>query len=71
MTPRKAMLDMMLSTLKNEPNDKMLPKDPIEPIEKADPFDPIDMKEFVDHRLRTEFFEPMLLMEFSFCMASA
>jgi hypothetical protein len=71
MTPRKAMLDMMLSTLKNEPTDKMLPKDPIEPIEKADPREPIDMNEFVDHKLRTEFLEPILLMEFSFCMVSA
>lgn len=65
------MLDMMLSTLRNEPTDKMLPKEPIEPIEKADPFDPIDMNELVDHRLKTEFLEPMLLMEFSFCMSSA
>jgi len=68
MTPRKAILDMMLKTLRNEPTEKMLPKDPIEPIEKADPLDPIDINELVDHRLKTEFLEPMLLMEFSFCM---
>jgi hypothetical protein len=54
---------MMLKTLRNEPTEKMLPKDPIDPIEKADPREPIDINELVDHRLKTEFLEPMLLME--------
>lgn len=54
---------MMLNTLRNEPIDKMLPKDPIEPIENADPRDPIDINELVDHRLNTEFLEPTLMME--------
>lgn len=61
----------MLRTLRNEPTDKMLPKDPIEPIENAEPLDPIDINELVDHRLRTEFLEPILLIEFSFSMTSA
>jgi hypothetical protein len=65
------MLDMMLRMLRNEPTDKMLPKEPIEPIENAEPLEPIDMNELVDHRLNTEFLEPMLLMELSFCMTSA
>ena len=69
--PRNAMLDIMLSTLRNEPTDKMLPKDPIDPIEKAEPRDPIDINELVDHKLRTELVEPMLLMEFLFAMTSA
>jgi hypothetical protein len=65
------MLDIMLSTLKNEPTDKMLPNDPMDPIENADPLEPMDINELVDHKLNTEFLEPMLLMEFSFCMTSA
>ena len=65
------MLVIMLSTLRNEPTDKMLPKEPIDPIENADPREPIDINELVDHKLKTEFLEPMLLMEFSFCMTSA
>ena len=69
--PRNAMLDIMLSTLRNEPTDKMLPKDPIDPIEKAEPREPIDIKELVDHKLSTELVEPMLLMEFLFAMPSA
>lgn len=68
--PRKAKLDMMLRTLRKEPTDKMLPKDPIDPIEKAEPREPIDINEFVDHKLNTEFFEPMLLMEFSLAILS-
>lgn len=60
------MLDMMLSTLRNEPTDKMLPKDPIDPIEKAEPREPIDINELVDHKLSTELVEPMLLMELVF-----
>ncbi len=54
---------MMLTTLKNEPIEKMLPKEPIEPTEKADPLDPIDKIEFSDHRLNTEFVEPMLKID--------
>ena len=69
--PRNAMLDMMLSTLRNEPTDKMLPKDPIDPIEKAEPLEPIDINELVDHKLSTELVEPMLLMELLFAMTSA
>jgi hypothetical protein len=69
--PRNAMLDMMLSTLRNEPTDKMLPKDPIDPIEKAEPREPIDINELVDHKLSTELVEPMLLMELLFAMTSA
>ena len=65
------MLDMMLSTLRNEPTDKMLPKDPIDPIEKAEPLEPIDIYELVDHKLRTELVEPMHLMVLSFCIVSA
>lgn len=71
MSPKKAMLDMMLKTLRNEPTDKMLPKEPMDPIEKAEPLDPIDINELVDHKLKTEFLEPMLLIEFSFSMTSA
>lgn len=70
-SPKKAMLDIMLSTLRNEPTDKMLPNEPMEPIEKAEPLDPIDINELVDHKLKTEFLEPMLLIEFSFSMTSA
>jgi hypothetical protein len=44
----------------------MLPKEPMEPMEKAEPREPIDMNELVDHRLKTEFFEPTLMTEFSF-----
>ena len=69
--PRNAMLDIMLSTLRNEPTDKMLPKDPIDPMEKAEPREPIDINELVDHKLSTELVEPMLLMEFLFAMPSA
>jgi len=65
------MLDMMLNTLRNEPTDKMLPKEPIDPIENAEPLDPIDINELVDHKLSTEFFEPILLIEFSFSITSA
>ncbi|BAU99776.1 Uncharacterized protein AUMI_112340 [Aurantimicrobium minutum] len=68
--PRNARLDIMLSTLRNEPIERMLPKDPIEPIEKAEPREPMDINEFVDHKLSTEFFDPTLMTEFSFSMAS-
>ena len=70
-SPRNAMLDMMLRTLRNDPTDKMLPNDPIDPIENAEPLEPIDINELVDHRLKTEFLEPMLLIELSFSIASA
>ena len=70
-SPRNAMLDMMLNTLRNEPTDRMLPKEPMDPIEKAEPLDPIDINELVDHKLKTEFLEPMLLIEFSFSMTPA
>ena len=69
--PRNAMLDIMVSTLRKEPTDKMLPNEPIEPIENAEPLEPIDINELVDHKLKTEFLEPMLLIEFSFSMTSA
>lgn len=62
---------MMLNTLRKEPTDKMLPNEPIDPMEKAEPREPIDINELVDHKLRTELVEPMLLMELSFCIASA
>lgn len=62
---------MMLSTLRNEPTDKILPNDPMDPIENAEPLEPIDINELVDHRLKTEFLEPMLLIELSFSMTSA
>lgn len=65
------MLDIMLSTLRKEPTEKMLPNDPMDPIEKAEPREPIDINELVDHKLRTELVEPMLLMELSFCIVSA
>jgi hypothetical protein len=65
------MLDMMLNTLRNEPTDRMLPKELMDPIEKAEPLDPIDINELVDHKLKTEFLEPMLLIEFSFSMTPA
>jgi hypothetical protein len=64
--PRNARLDIMLSTLRKEPTERMLPKEPMEPMEKAEPREPIDMNELVDHRLKTEFFEPTLMTEFSF-----
>jgi hypothetical protein len=62
-TPKKARLDMMLTTLKNEPMEKMLPKEPMEPTEKAEPLEPIERIEFSDHRLNTEFFDPTLRIE--------
>ena len=64
------MLDILLSTLKNEPMERMLPKDPTEPTEKAEPREPIGINEFVDHKLSTEFFEPTLMTELSFFMSS-
>ena len=69
--PRNARLDIMLSTLRNEPIERMLPKDPMDPIEKADPREPMDINEFVDHKLNTEFFEPTLITEFSFSIVPA
>jgi hypothetical protein len=62
-SPRKAILDMMLSTLKNEPTERMLPKEPIDPIENAEPLEPMLIKELCDHRLNTELVEPLLKME--------
>ena len=62
---KNAKLDMMLNTLKKDPIEKMLPKEPIEPIENADPLEPMDRKELVDHKDNTEFFEPILKIEFS------
>lgn len=59
-TPQKAKLDIMLSTLRNEPIEKILPKEPMEPTEKAEPLEPIDKIEFSDHTLNTEFVEPIL-----------
>jgi hypothetical protein len=63
MSPRKARLDMMLSTLKKEPTERMLPKDPMEPMEKAEPLEPMLIKELCDHKLNTELVEPLLKME--------
>ena len=48
MIARNDRLESTPKTLKNEPIEKMLPKEPIEPIEKADPIDPMDMKDLWD-----------------------
>ena len=61
----------MLSTLRNDPMEKTLPKEPIEPTEKAEPLEPIDINELDDHRLNTEFLEPILFIEFSFSINPA
>ena len=63
--PRKAKEDMMLSTLTNDPTQRMLPKDPMDPIENADPLEPMDIKELWLHKLKTEFVEPTLNTEVS------
>ena len=54
---------MMLTALRNEPIDKMLPNEPIEPIEKIDPTEPIDMNEFLQPMHKNEFVEAILHLE--------
>jgi len=51
---------MRLATLRNDPTDSRLPKEPTDPTEKADPWDPIDMTESREATLSNEFDEPML-----------
>lgn len=69
--PKNATLDIMLSTLRNDPTENTLPNEPIDPIENAEPLEPMDINELVDQRLSTEFLEPMLLIEFSLSISSA
>jgi hypothetical protein len=55
--------DMMLTALRNEPIDRMLPNDPTDAIEKIDPTDPIDMNEFLQPIHKNEFVEAMLHLD--------
>jgi hypothetical protein len=55
MIPTMVSADMMPSTLRNEPIEKIEPNDPIDPMENAEPRDPIERTEFFDQRLSTEF----------------
>jgi hypothetical protein len=66
--PRNVTLDIMLTALTKEATERTLPNEPIEATDRADPLEPMERTEFSDHRLSTEFFEPILRIEFSFCM---
>jgi hypothetical protein len=68
MMPRNATLDIMLTALTKEATERTLPNEPMEATDSAEPLEPMERTEFSDHRLSTEFFEPILRIEFSFCM---
>jgi len=62
-TPNTDKPDMMLTALRNEPIDRILPNEPIEPIEKIDPTEPIDMNEFLQPIHKNELVEAMLHLD--------
>ena len=68
MMPRNATLDMMLTALTNDATERMLPNEPMDATDSADPLEPMERTEFSDHRLSTEFLEPILKIELSFFM---